>query len=177
MTHRGIRSPCAPVTGPVVRLHPEHARFVDAVHQLGDVLITHIPRTPPSLETFGRPVWLFREQFAASFRALLACDRAGRKSRYSGHTNKQIVGPGPAWSTRVRAVVAVQIEIEGQRRVIPSGSGVGVKRVCLFAKATPRCHSSRDRRPCTREWPGSRRHRGQAPSPLALPARTDRAAR
>ena len=56
-----------------LRLDPEDARLIDAVHHLGDVLIAHVPQVVPGLEAFGRPAGDIREQLAPVFlRFLLA---------------------------------------------------------------------------------------------------------
>jgi hypothetical protein len=54
-----------------LRFHAEHARLVDAVHQLGDVLIAHVPHAIPVLEALGRPASLLREQLAPVFERFL----------------------------------------------------------------------------------------------------------
>jgi len=42
-----------------LRLLPKHARFVDAIHQLGAVLVTNVPQLVQILEALGRPAWIF----------------------------------------------------------------------------------------------------------------------
>src|SRR5262245_490887 len=69
-----------------VRLRPEHSRLVDAIHQLGDVLIAHVPQVKPVLEILGRGAWLLFEQLAPDLErflpaAELAIERDGFNTR------------------------------------------------------------------------------------------------
>ena len=54
-----------------LRLRFEHTRLSDAIHQLSDVLIAHVPQVVPVLEAFGRPAGDFGEQLAPVFKRLL----------------------------------------------------------------------------------------------------------
>ena len=63
-----------------LRLRFEHTRLSYAVHQLGDVLIAHVPQVIPGQEAFGRPAGDFGEQLAPVFNRRLGFGRIRRPS-------------------------------------------------------------------------------------------------
>src|SRR5262245_36009102 len=59
------------------RLHPEHARFADTLHQLGAVLIPDVPGLVPFNEALWRRAWVFAEDLLPFLaRLLLATELA-----------------------------------------------------------------------------------------------------
>ena len=109
-----------------LRLDPEDARLVDAVHHLGDVLIAHVPQAVPGLEALCRPILILREQFVPVFeRFLLAAELAIDGNVFNIGVNRLLVQVQPTKLERV-FVVDLQLVIIVHRRMIPSSGGVSV---------------------------------------------------
>src|SRR5262245_10119629 len=76
-----------------LRLHPEHTRFVDTLHQFGTVLITDVPGLIPFNEAFCRPAWVLTEDLLPFLaRLLLVAELAQDREIVNIGVKRRLVG-------------------------------------------------------------------------------------
>ena len=86
----------APGHMPGFASRPEHARLVDALHQLGDVLIAHVPGLVPFHEAFGRPARVFGEYLLPILACLLLAPKRAQDREVIDIGGTAIAGRRPA---------------------------------------------------------------------------------
>jgi hypothetical protein len=115
-----------------LRLDPEDARLVDAVHHLGDVLMAHVKQMVPVLEALGRPTAVLREQLAPVFqRFLLAAELAIDRDVVNLGVNRMLVRMQPT-KLECAFVIALQVVIIVHCYLIPTDCSVSVQCVRLL---------------------------------------------